>query len=20
MADRDGAYHQGTVWAWLLGH
>jgi len=18
--DRDGAYHQGTVWAWLLGH
>jgi predicted glycogen debranching enzyme len=17
---RDGAYHQGTVWAWLLGH
>ncbi|MES9863584.1 MAG: amylo-alpha-1,6-glucosidase [Candidatus Thiodiazotropha sp. LLP2] len=20
VADRDGAYHQGTVWAWLLGH
>jgi len=19
-AERDGAYHQGTVWAWLLGH
>ena len=18
--ERDGAYHQGTVWAWLLGH
>ncbi|MCU7806381.1 MAG: amylo-alpha-1,6-glucosidase [Candidatus Thiodiazotropha sp. (ex Semelilucina semeliformis)] len=20
VADRDGSYHQGTVWAWLLGH
>jgi 4-alpha-glucanotransferase len=20
VADRDGAYHQGTAWAWLLGH
>ncbi|HEU0218451.1 MAG TPA: amylo-alpha-1,6-glucosidase [Stellaceae bacterium] len=20
VRDRDGAYHQGTVWAWLLGH
>ena len=20
VADRDGAYHQGTVWSWLLGH
>jgi 4-alpha-glucanotransferase len=20
VAERDGAYHQGTVWAWLLGH
>jgi 4-alpha-glucanotransferase len=20
VADRDGAYHQGTVWGWLLGH
>ncbi|MET0068887.1 MAG: amylo-alpha-1,6-glucosidase [Candidatus Thiodiazotropha sp.] len=20
VADRDGAYHQGTVWAWLLGY
>jgi predicted glycogen debranching enzyme len=20
ILDRDGAYHQGTVWAWLLGH
>lgn len=20
VADRDGAYHQGTVWTWLLGH
>ncbi|MCU7846264.1 MAG: amylo-alpha-1,6-glucosidase [Candidatus Thiodiazotropha sp. (ex Monitilora ramsayi)] len=20
VADRDGAYHQGTIWAWLLGH
>jgi 4-alpha-glucanotransferase len=20
VADRDGAYHQGTVWVWLLGH
>ena len=20
VAERDGAYHQGTVWGWLLGH
>lgn len=20
VRERDGAYHQGTVWAWLLGH
>ncbi len=20
VAQRDGSYHQGTVWAWLLGH
>jgi len=20
VAERDGAYHQGTVWSWLLGH
>jgi len=20
VLERDGAYHQGTVWAWLLGH
>ncbi len=20
VAERDGAYHQGTVWPWLLGH
>ena len=20
VTERDGAYHQGTVWAWLLGH
>jgi len=20
VKERDGAYHQGTVWAWLLGH
>ena len=20
VGERDGAYHQGTVWAWLLGH
>jgi len=20
VQERDGAYHQGTVWAWLLGH
>ena len=20
VPERDGAYHQGTVWAWLLGH
>jgi predicted glycogen debranching enzyme len=20
IRERDGAYHQGTVWAWLLGH
>ena len=20
VLDRDGAYHEGTVWAWLLGH
>ncbi len=20
LADRDRAYHQGTVWAWLMGH
>jgi predicted glycogen debranching enzyme len=20
LRDRDGAYHQGTVWPWLLGH
>ncbi len=20
LQERDGAYHQGTVWAWLLGH
>jgi 4-alpha-glucanotransferase len=20
VRDRDGAYHQGTVWGWLLGH
>jgi glycogen debranching enzyme len=20
LRDRDAAYHQGTVWAWLIGH
>lgn len=20
QSERDGAYHQGTVWGWLLGH